>query len=344
MRGALDLSPRMGHGGNGGGGGSGAGHSAARSLAAVALSGAAGCASALRWKNAQCDQKEAADFCEEANWGAHPGGIVFEGDTLLKKFQTDGRGTREAESLIILSSSPDWRPYVPRFLGLRTDGSGDQWISMESLTAGMEKPIVLDLKIGVRQYSPGASETKRRKQIEKTMLTTSASLGICIVGCKIPGENYEMDKAEIVGSRPKRHVGAEDLPAVLQRFLGTECRVRHARHFVAALLALFQAQSDYAFFGSSLLFVYDAALGDKAPLRISMVDFCHVHTMDEMRSEAENEGRGATFVPRDFSYIYGLTTLIEIFDGLLFRRTDLERLDLTRGSSIPSSKDRRVHQ
>merc|ERR1719384_102596 len=128
-----------------------------------------------------------------------------------------------------------------------------------------------------------------------------------------------MDSCEVWGYRAGRAVSAEELPLILQRFLGTDARIWHARHFVAALLFLFQAQADYAFFGSSLLFVYDAALGDNAPLRVSMVDFCHVHTMDEMQAEAESEGRLGTFVSRDFSYIFGLTTLIEIFDGLLFR-------------------------
>merc|ERR1740129_2126353 len=129
-----------------------------------------------------------------------------------------------------------------------------------------------------------------------------------------------MDKGETWGTQPGRDVSAEELPLILQRFLGSDARIQHARHFVAALLFLFQMQADYAFFGSSLLFVYDAALGDNAPLRVSMVDFCHVHTMAEMRAEAEDEGRGATFVPRDFSYIFGLTTLIEIFDGLVYLR------------------------
>merc|ERR1719189_116708 len=167
----------------------------------------------------------------------------------------------------------------------------------------------MDLKIGTRAYSPGETEKKRQIQIEKAARTTTGSLGLNLVGCQMPGANYEMDKCEMWGCRPGRVVGAEELPVILQRFLGTDARLRDARHFVTALLLLFQTQIDYAFFGSSLLFVYDAALGDSAPLRVSMIDFCHVHTMAEMRAEAETEGHGATFVPRDFSYIFGLTKL-----------------------------------
>lgn len=286
----------------------------ARYFAAVALSGAAGGSClALQARSARCEQSQDQGLTgrEQANWG-HSGGVVFDGDVLLKRFQSDGRGVREAESLIMLSASPEWRPYVPRFFGLKTDTSGERWITMENLIAGMGQPAVLDLKIGTRQYSPDATEKKRRKQLEKAQRTTAASLGLVVVGCTVTGH------------RAQHEVSAEEMPGILKTYLGTEARVQHARHFAAALLGHFQMQGDYAFFGSSLLFVYDASLGEGAPLRICMVDFCHVHSMDEMREEAEAKALGVTFVPRDFSYIYGLTTLIGFLDGIIFRKPEVE--------------------
>lgn len=225
-----------------------------------------------------------------------------------------------------LSAAPEWRPFTPRFNGLTTDSNGNDWISMENLTAGMKSPVVMDLKMGTRNYGPDASPEKKKKQRKKAVeRSTTSQLGLCVVGATIPGEGYDMAGAEQVGNRPGRLVSAEELPVVLQRFLGTEARLKQARYFVAALLALFQSQGDFVFFGSSLLFAYDAALGDDAQVRIAMVDFCHMHTVEEMRAEALEEGRESTFVPRDLSYIYGLTTLLEIFDGILFHRQPVGR-------------------
>lgn len=72
-------------------------------------------------------------------------------------------------------------------------------------------------------------------------------------------------------------------------------RLYEARVFTAGLLAHFRLQGDYVFMGSSLLFAYDAALGDAAPLRVSMIDFGHAHAMAEMRAEAAAEGRDEEF-------------------------------------------------
>lgn len=289
--------------------------------AAVSCATACSCAVALQpgWM-LRCDEPK------QQCWGAHPEQILFQGTAVFKKFQSGGRGAREAECLEQLSALPEWRPFTPRFNGLTTDSNGEEWISMENLTAGMKSPVVLDVKIGTRNYGPDASPEKKEKQKKKAVKrSTTSQLGLCIVGCSIPGEGYDMASAEQCGNRPGRLVSAEELPVVLQRFLVTEARLKHARYFVAALLGLFQAQADYVFFGSSLLFAYDAALGDNAQVRIAMVDFCHMHTMEEMRAEAREEGRESMFVPRDFSYIYGLTNLLDIFDNILFRRQPVGR-------------------
>ena len=50
-----------------------------------------------------------------------------------------------------------------------------------------------------------------------------------------------------------------------------------ALSFVRQLREVFATQQEYVFYGSSLLLVYDAALGEQAPLHIKMIDFGHVH-------------------------------------------------------------------
>jgi len=124
------------------------------------------------------------------------------------------------------------------------------------------------------------------------------------------------------GYKLGRDATKEELPLVIRSFLRTEARVRQARIFTLALLEHFRYQGEFVFMGSSLLFAYDAALGDDAPLRISMIDFGHAHKMAEMRSEAVAEGRENEFEARDVGYIKGLTSLLEILGGEAVALTD----------------------
>jgi len=234
---------------------------------------------------------------------------------LMKQLQDEGRGDREARALASLSASAAWSPFVPKYCGVDTDGEGRRWLCMDNLTAGMQRPVVMDLKVGTRHWSPGEKEKKRLKEIQKSATTTIGSLGLRVVGCKIPGADYSDDGVENWGYKPGRDPTAEELPTVIQRFLRTESRIRQARVFTAGLLAHFRLQGDYVFMGSSLLFAYDAALGDAAPLRVSMIDFGHAHAMAEMRAEAAAEGRDEEFEARDVGYLCGLGSLMAMLGG-----------------------------
>merc|ERR1711998_446037 len=88
-------------------------------------------------------------------FSGHVEGIRFAGDALLKRFQDSGRGAREARIIQTLSESPEWSRFVPRFDGIVQDEGGASWMKMQNLTAGMTQPVVFDMKIGTRHYSPG---------------------------------------------------------------------------------------------------------------------------------------------------------------------------------------------
>ena len=92
-------------------------------------------------------------------------------------------------------------------------------------------------------------------------------------------------------------------------YLRTPTRKQTAKEFVDDLSLLFASQQDFVFMASSILFVYDAALGNAAPLFVKMIDFGHMHTMQEMRDEASAAGKIAEFEPLDKSYIKALDSL-----------------------------------
>lgn len=58
-------------------------------------------------------------------------------------------------------------------------------IVLEDLVYGFKKPCVLDIKMGKRQRKVGASPEKEKRQLEKSMKTTSHELGFRLCGCQV---------------------------------------------------------------------------------------------------------------------------------------------------------------
>jgi len=212
--------------------------------------------------------------------GGHDDSIRFVGDRILKKQQGGGRGERECDFLVEASKHPFLKEWAPRCMGAR-EVDGEKWTEMANSLHGMERPVVLDLKLGTQTWHPGASAEKRREHEAKAKSSTSGTLGVRVTGGQL---RVSFGGAlEPIGAKMKREVRSEaELADCLRRYLVTsELRAT----FLAKMTALetwFSAQTDFAFFGSSVLLAFDGAIESPVELRVTLIDFPHVHRLNRI--------------------------------------------------------------
>ncbi|CCF76097.1 Inositol polyphosphate kinase [Babesia microti strain RI] len=178
-------------------------------------------------------------------------------------------------------------------------------ITLENVTHGMGKPVVMDLKMGTRLFSGDCTdESVIRSKEEKAMQRSTKTHGFHISGM------YVWDKLKRLASfLPVNlaHATKDDLLLLIafEKFfylpLEAASRQKLLSKFVSLLTELrklFQNQLGLVFYGSSLLFIYDSA--SSCPwitAKVYMIDFAHVAVSDVI----------------DEGYLKGLDNLIRLF-------------------------------
>ena len=234
------------------------------------------------------------------------------------------------------------------------------YLLLSDVTACYRRPCVLDVKLGTRTFDESADAKKQRDELAKYPL--QAALGFRIAGWK----RWKATGGDVWEERDKlwgRSVQPHQMLAAIEHFVGTaDGPVAEARRrrVVGDLLAqlrqlctAFERQTDYRFYASSLLLMYEGdeqAASVSAPARVCMIDFGHVfgphrpHWLSEQavahmptqliaywhdslssdsirqqqRSDMERAmlGMEAT-VAVDESYLFGLSSLIALLTELL---------------------------
>jgi 1D-myo-inositol-tetrakisphosphate 5-kinase/inositol-polyphosphate multikinase len=164
---------------------------------------------------------------------------------------------------------------------------------IENLTKGYEKPCIMDVKIGLRTYGPDANQAKMDKQ-NSYYKGTREPFGFCVLGLSsFHGE--EKENAIVKDKKYGEYLNAENIQEFLVNYLDSNTFPENSKILAKlfssklnTLLELFESQSTYHLYGSSVLFVYDsmAALKfhkgeideDKLAncVNVTMIDFAHV--------------------------------------------------------------------
>jgi len=237
---------------------------------------------------------------------------------ILKPIQPPPRGDREVEFYQNVTTSTDpeiaqFVQFIPQYFGTCTKKDG-KFMMIENLTKGMAKPCIVDIKVGAKTYGPDATEDKKAKS-DAAYSGTKKPFGFSVLGMSVyMGEGKEEFK--VLNKEFGKQLTKDNIDDFIQTYFDGKNKTNKTTEVVQIFVKklkeiqqFYSQQKKFHIFGSSLLFVYDAAaLTDvsndslEKAVVLKMIDFAHIFPANGVKDE---------------NYLNGLDNLINVIQTFL---------------------------
>jgi len=187
----------------------------------------------------------------------------------------------------------------------------EDYIVLEDITHSFNKPTILDLKMGTRQYSDGMNSSKIARKKQRSLDTTSDGMGMRIAGirsyCKRTKSYRYMDKMS------GRLLTKSTVADAFQLFLsdGVSIRRETVPHFLLKIQRLIELiqKLKLRLYCCSLLLLYEACPDTNKPkIDLRIIDFAEFQRCT---------GDGKEYSGPDRGFLLGLNSLVDQFKAFL---------------------------